>query len=187
MAYTTNTRQLRRLIQIIEYCSTNYTEPLAVHYILKLDSTIGFRNLTKTIRREGLSQTFSWFGSFEFKPSETGHHCHLMVIVDWSRGLPKKMLLWKFREALCKLKGLRTVEDKTSVVLAHRKQPKNMSKPLLDSNGQKVLYHCLKTEKADAIERFRYLTKTNQKHGVTAQRTTTSRLRLSPTTEVQAV
>lgn len=186
MAYTTNPRHLRRLIQIIEYCSTNYTEPLAVHYILKLDSIIGFRNLTKTIRREGLSQTFSWFGSFEFKPSETGHHCHLMIIVDWSRGLPKKMLLWKFREALCKLKGLRTVEDKTSVVLAHRKQPKNMSKPLLDGNGQKVLHHCLKTEKSDAIERFRYLTKTNQKHGVTAQRTITSRLRLNPTTQVQA-
>lgn len=187
MAYTTNPRHLRRLIQIIEYCSTNYTEPLAVHYILKLDSIIGFRNLTKTIRREGLSQTFSWFGSFEFKPSETGHHCHLMMIIDWSRGVPKKMMLWQFRNALAKLKGLRVVEDKTSVVLAHRKQPKNMSKPLLDGNGQKILYHCLKTEKSDAIERFRYLTKTNQKHGVTDQRTITSRLRPNPTTQVQAV
>lgn len=178
MAYTTNPRHLKRLTEIVNYCAANYANPIAVHFILKLDDVSGFRNLTKTIKREGLNQTFSWFASFEYKASETGHHCHLMMIIDWSRGLPKKMMLWQFRNALAKLKGLRVVEDKTSVVLAHRKQPANVTKPLLDGDGQKVLFHCLKTEKADAIARFEYLAKIDQKHGVTANRTTTSRLRL---------
>jgi len=159
MAYVYNKRNLKTVYHILDVTSKSYSNPIAAHFILKLDDAGFMRYFATYMARSKIKQQYSYAVSYEYKTGEVGLHAHLMLVIDLV-GAPN-VTLSRIRQVLAGLKGVR------SASLEGRKVTGKKFLALKDASGQRVLAHKLKTELADAKDRFSYIAKIDQKEGVT--------------------
>lgn len=176
MTYKYNLRQLKRINQILDDTAVAYTNPQAAHFMLKLDSVDCLRYFATYMSRR-IKQQYSYAVSYEYKQTEVGLHAHIMLVVD-AVGRPVDMLLHEIRKVFADLAGVRIVDGTASASLECRKVKGNKSLKLIGANGKIVYSHNLKTDLVDAKDRFSYLAKTDQKHGLKKKRTFNSHLKL---------
>lgn len=170
--YDLNRKSMQSIVHTMNRCRNEMSRPIMLRFTLGLDNNDTFDLAKFTRKLRDYKHSYGLIYSFEYADNQKGLHLELGIIIDQSDISPDMFRRYLIK-VVASLDGIdyKIVDDYTKIGLNHHLPKSDMVK----GSG-----HNLKDEQEfrDAVYRYSYLAKTNDKQLVNRKKTFGTAIRI---------